>query len=296
MLHEHHQLVHLQLLVLLEDVDGLLIVGHLLGHHLRSLGAHFDAAEEFLHFGLNVVYVNVAHDDDGLVVRAIPLLVVLHQLLALEVVDDAHQTDGHALAILRARVHLGQCTGNHALRGAFAQAVLVVHHVALLHNLLLLQRQAVAPVLQNQHARVEGRLASRGNIADAVNRLVNAGVGIEVAAKLHAQRTGELNQVVALEVLRTIEGHVLQEVSQAALALLLLDGAHALGNVEISHMLRPFVVADVIGQTIVELANAHSLVNGDGRHLLLSRHRRRGKSQQRQSSKEKLSHVHSFVY
>ena len=282
MLHEHDHLVDTHLLVLLEDVDGFLVVGHLLGHHLRGFGANLDAAEEFLHLLLEVVHVNVAHHDDGLIVGTIPLLIVFLQRLGLEVVDDAHQADGHAHAVLRAGIELGQRAGNHALRGAFAQSVLVVHHVALLHYLVLLQQQAVAPVLQDEHARVEGRLARGGHVANAVDRLVNRGVGVQVAAELYAQRAGELNEVVAFEVLRAVEGHVLKEVSQSALALLLLDGAHALGNVEIGHVLRPLVVADVVSQTVVELADAHGLVHGNGRHLCLCRHSScSGKEQQR---------------
>ena len=46
--------------------------------------------------------------------------------------------------------------------------------------------------------------------------------------------------------LRTVECHVLQEVSQTTLAVVLVDGAHALGNVEVGHMLGVFIVADVI--------------------------------------------------
>ena len=110
--------------------------------------------------------------------------------------------------------------------------------------------------------------------------LVDAGVGIEVATELHAERAAELDKVVALEMLRAVEGHVLEEVSQAALALLLLDGAHTLCNVEVGHMLRPLVVADVVGEAVVKLADAHILVNGDGRHGFLCHHRSDGRQQE----------------
>ena len=114
-LHHHDNLAHLHLLILLEDIDGILRVGHWLGNHLWSIGVNLDATEEFLDLGLHVVHVHVAHYDDGLVVGTIPLVIVSTQCLGLETVDNAHQTDRHALAIFRTGVHLRQCTGNHAL-------------------------------------------------------------------------------------------------------------------------------------------------------------------------------------
>ena len=72
--------------------------------------------------------------------------------------------------------------------------------------------------------------------------------------------------------LRAVEGHVLEEVSQSALVFILLNGAHALGNVEVGHVLRPVVLTDVVGQTIVQLTNPYVFVDGDRRHLHLLCH------------------------
>ena len=72
--------------------------------------------------------------------------------------------------------------------------------------------------------------------------------------------------------LRAVEGHVLEEVSQTTLVLVLLNGAYTLCNVEVGYMLRPLVVADVVGQTVGQLADAHVLVDGDRRHLLRCSH------------------------
>ena len=75
---------------------------------------------------------------------------------------------------------------------------------------------------------------------------------------------------------------MLQEVGQSALVLLLVDGAHALGDVEVGHVLGVIVVADVVGKPVVELAHPYLLVLGDGRHLLgdgLSREQEHGQGQ-----------------
>ena len=67
---------------------------------------------------------------------------------------------------------------------------------------------------------------------------------------------------------------MLQEVSQTALAVLLLDSSHTLSDVEVSHMLGILVVTDVIGQSVVQFTDLNGGVYGDGRHLhLLSYHR-----------------------
>ena len=92
MLHEDQQHVGLHLLVLLEDIDRLLIVGHRLRDDLGCIGRHHDTAEEFLHLGLEVVDIDVTNHDDGLVVWTIPLTVVGTQGLGLEAVNNAHQT------------------------------------------------------------------------------------------------------------------------------------------------------------------------------------------------------------
>ena len=61
---------------------------------------------------------------------------------------------------------------------------------------------------------------------------------------------------------------MLQEVSQATLRLILIDGTHTLCNVEVGHMFRILIVADVISQSIVQFTYAHGWVNGNRRHLL----------------------------
>ena len=148
---EHHfDHVVALLLVLVDDDDGLGIVGHRLQLHLGGISAGGGyLAKHVLDLLLHLVDVHVAHNDDALVVGAVPLLVVLLQERALEVVDDFHQADGHAVAVLRAGIELGQVTLQHAHLGAGAQAPLLVDDATLLLDFLLLQQQAVGPVPQN---------------------------------------------------------------------------------------------------------------------------------------------------
>ena len=102
MLHRHHHYRVLLLLVLLSHINGLFVVGHGLVYNLRSIGRHYNVAKQFLDQRLGIVHVDVAHDDDGLVVRAIPFLIIGYQLLGLEIVNDLHLTDWHTVTVLRA--------------------------------------------------------------------------------------------------------------------------------------------------------------------------------------------------
>ncbi len=99
---------------------------------------------------------------------------------------------------------------------------------------------------------------------------------------------------LAVEVLTAVEGHVLQEVCKTALALLLLDGAHALRDVEVHTMLRIVVVADVVGQATIQFADAHSRVHRDGRHLLSRHYVKAARHQEQQRSKQFFSPHHKI--
>ena len=113
-----HQLddVLLLFLVFLNGEDSLWCVGHGLFHHRSGIGWHLDVAENLLDFLLGAVYVNVAHHHNGLVVRTVPLLVVVAQSLGLEVVDNLHQSDRHAVTVFAVGIELGQTTFKHTLR------------------------------------------------------------------------------------------------------------------------------------------------------------------------------------
>ena len=267
LVHELHYAV-LLLLVFVDHDDGLVVVGHgLLGHLGSVFGRCGNRAEELLDLVDGVGHVDVAHHDDGLVVGTIPLVVVVAQLLVLEAVDHAHQAYGHALAILGAGIERLEVALKHALARGEAHAPLLVYHAALLVDFLVLEQQAIAPVLEDEQARVEGTLAAAGHVADVVHRLVDAGVGVQVTAKFHTQRAGVVDHAVALEVLGAVEAHVLQEVGQAALALLFLQRAHTLSNVEVYMVLRVVVVAHVVGESVGKLACVHGCVLRHG-HVL----------------------------
>ena len=255
------------LLVLVNEVDGLVVVGHGVEFVGGSVLGHLDSREEGLDFALHLVHVDVAHHDDALQVGAIPLFVVVAQFLGLEVVHHAHQADGVAFAVARAGVECGQVAEEHAARGRGAHAPFLVYHAALLVNFLGQQQQAVAPVAQNEQARVDVRFR-HGHIVDVVDRFVGRSVGVQVGAKLHADAFAVLHHAVAGEVLCAVEAHVFQKVGQTALVLLLLHRAHLLCYVEEGLVLGQLVVAHIVGKAVGQLTVAHGSVHGQLRQLL----------------------------
>ena len=102
---------------------------------------------------------------------------------------------------------------------------------------------------------------------NVVHGLVGGGVGIQVAAILHTDGAQVLLKAIVLEMLRAIEGHVLEQVSETPLVVVLLHRTHSLGDIETGHMLRIVVVADVISQAIVQLSLSHLGVDGNGLSL-----------------------------
>ena len=218
-----------------------------------------------------MVNVYITHDDDSLIIRTIPFTIVGTQGFWLASVDDTHQSDRHAIAILIALVKLRQIALQHELLTHHAHAILVVYHVALVVDSLLGQRDAVAPILEDEHAGIHCRGAGGRHIGEVINGFVDAGIGIQVSAILHTDALQVILQGIALEVVGTVEGEVLQKVSQTALVIILIDRTHFLSDVETCHMLRESIMTNVVGQSIVEMAYLHILVHWDRRHLLCRR-------------------------
>ena len=243
-----------------------------------------------------MVHVHITDNDDGLVVRTIPFVVIIAQHLRITAIYDAHQSDGQTLAILRAGIQAGEEFLLDALHGTFTQLPFLMDDAALLLNLLAFQREAVRPVFQHEYAGVESGHALRGHVADAIHGLVDGSVGIQVATEVNTNATGEVEQCRVGEMLRTVEGHVLQEVSQSALVLVLLNGTHALCDVEVGHVLGPVVLADIVGQTVVQLTDSHVFVNWNRRHLHLLCHHHGHAAHEQSGHHQNSFHFHYLSF
>ena len=104
---------NLLLFVLVYDDDRLFVVWNLLCYNLLCVRIERNVAEHFLDFLFCTVNVNVAYNDDSLIVWAIPLVVVVAENLWSKVVYDFHFTDRHTLAILRTRIEVFEVALKH---------------------------------------------------------------------------------------------------------------------------------------------------------------------------------------
>ena len=260
------------LFVLADGVDGAFVVADTLVYAGSGVGGHLDGAEDFLDLRLDVGGVDVTDDDDGLVVGAVPRLIVVAENLGVEVVDNGHQTDGQACAVLAVGINDGQQLLHQLLLAGVGATPFLVDDTALLVDFVGGEEQAVGPVVEDEQARVNYARALHGDVGDVVDGLVDRGVGIEVLAKLYTDGLEPVDERVAGEVLGAVEAHVLEEVGQTALVFVLEDRAYLLGDEEVGLTFGVLVVTDVVGQSVGELAHDYGAVDRGVRRLNQLRH------------------------
>ncbi len=259
--------------------DRLLVVGNNDYLFLCRIGRRSgDVGHQRLQFGLDAVHIHVADHDEGDQLRAVPLGVVVAQGLVGERLQKIEITDQVALFVAGAFAQRLDELHHRAPLGAVAGAELLHDNAALRVDLIRLEGDEVRPVVQDQQGRVDHALAGGavhldGHVGQTVGGLVPAGGGIEVVAELDADLLGVFDHLLAGQVLRAVEGHVLQEVGQTLLVVLLLNGADIIQNPEVGHVLRLLVVADVVGHAILQPTDPYILVGCDGLHhrILLGR-------------------------
>ena len=244
--------------------DRLLVVGNLDGLLLRCAGGGSrNVGHQRLDLGLNGVYVDVTDHDYGLVVRTVPLFVEILQLLVPEVLQPVEVADQVAALVFRAFAQRLQQLHRRTPRRAVARAQLLHDHAALRVDFRRLQRDEVRPVVQDQQRRVDDSFARGRHVLHVVARVIPARAGIEVGAEFHAHGLQILRELFAREVLGSVEGHVFQEVGEALLRIVLLDGSHIVEDVEISLAFRLFVVADVVGHSVFQFPGADLRIGRD---------------------------------
>ena len=145
---------------------------------------------------------------------------------------------------------------------AVARTQLLLDNATLRVDLLGVERNEVRPVVQNHQRRIHNALACYGHIGHIVLRVVPRSTCIEVGTELNADLLQILDQRLAGVVLRTVEGHVLKEVSQTLLVVILLDGTHIVQDVELGHTLGFLVVTDVVGKSVLQHTLAHGGIGG----------------------------------
>ena len=268
MLHADHSHIVVLLLVLVNYIDSCIIVRNQLRDHLCCISRNLDAAEELLDLCLYVINIYITYYDDSLVVRTIPFAIVSTESFWIATINDTHQTDWHTITILAARIKCRKRTLHDTLLTYHTHTVLIVYNVTLIVDSLLGKRDTIAPILEDEHTRIYGCSTSSWYVGKIINGLVDTCVSIQILTILHTNALKIVLKAIALEMLRTIESQVLQEVSQTTLVVVLINRTNLLCNVETCYMLREIVVTNVVGKAVVKVTDSHILVNRNLRHLL----------------------------
>ena len=251
--------------------EGLHVVGDLVAQAGQFLLAEeLVAAEHVFHLLLHgfvaflagiLEAVKVADDDDGLQVGTVPVVEEVDDALALEVHDDLFLADGQAVGIARTFEHDGPGLLAETVAVADATAPLLVDDAALALNLLLVEEDVAGPAVEDLDTHLH-HLGVVGGHVDIVDGLVERSVGVDVAAELHTVLLQFLDHGVVGVAFDAVEGHVLTEVGQTLLVVALHDGTGVTDQTELNHVLRFLVVADVVGEAVVQLTIADLLVQG----------------------------------
>ena len=105
--------------------------------------------------------------------------------------------------------------------------------------------------MHHQQSAVNDTLTISRHVAQTINRLINRGVRIDISTEGYTYCLEILNDTFTREMLRTIEGHVLQEVRQTVLMVLFEDSTYTLRNMELATLFGLLIMTDVIGQSVL---------------------------------------------
>jgi hypothetical protein len=118
----------------------------------------------------------------------------------------------------------------------------------------------VRPVLEDVEGAGDERGAVGGDL-QLVDGLVEAGVGVEVGAESHADALEVIDDLLLLEVLRAVERHVLDEVGEPLLVVVLEHRAGVHRQAQLGPLLGAPVGADVVAEPVRQSADPHGRIH-----------------------------------
>ena len=115
-------------------------------------------------------------------------------------------------------------------------------------------------VMKHEKARVEDAFPYDRYVVEHVLSLLEACRCVDVSSELGSDALKPLEKALSREVFRSVEAHMLEEVSEAVLVIVLLECSDVSCKVELSPLCRLVVVADVISHTVFELACSYGRI------------------------------------
>jgi hypothetical protein len=239
------------------------MAGKVVGGTRRAGRRRRDFAELVLDPALGLDGIDVADHRDRHPVRPVPFTRERAQPRRIRALDDVGIPDGEPLRVARAVHEDGELQALQARVRALAQPPLLQHDPALLVDLVLAQRPAAREVGEDGQALLHETAAIGGHL-EHVHGLVEARVRVRVGTEARADGFQEPHELARCEVLAAVEGHVLEQVGEAALVVLLEDGSGVDGQSEGRAVLGAPVAADVVGHAVGQAAAPHGGIEGEG--------------------------------
>ena len=175
--------------------------------------------------GFHLVRIEIADRDHRHEVGPVPAFVEAAQVVGGCGLDDLRQADRQPHRVLGVAEQHRELLVADALVGTLAQPPLLKHHAAFALHLVRVQGNRVRPFAEDVEALRD--YVGVGGELQEVHGLIEAGIGVEVRPECGAYRLQVIDDLVARERGGAVEGHMLQEVRQAALGLLLQHGSCA---------------------------------------------------------------------
>ena len=159
-------------------LDGIIGAGSRI-HRSRDIGKHgFDGL-------LDGIHINIAHDDDGLQVGTIPLVVISPQFIRFEIVNHLNRANRHPVGIAAGGHHLRQLLLHDTEAGIATGTPFFADDTTFLLDHRVGKGQEVRPIMQNQEAAIDHGLTGDRGVDNRIDRFVEAGISVQVLAHTH---------------------------------------------------------------------------------------------------------------
>ena len=254
-----HLVKHLHLLDLHLGIGGdaeqrFGVLGDVVGD-ARALGIGVRQAAEAVDDALlDIVLVEIAGRDDGHQVGPVPVAVITPHRVVGEALQALFGTDRQPDRVLRPPEQNRELDLVDAGSGAEPQAPLLDDDPTLLVDLLALERHRTGPVLEDLEGSIDDDLLV-GRDRQHVDGLVEARVGVDMGPEAHPERLQRVDQRLLLVALGAVERHVLDEVRDAELVVILEQGAHLYDKAQVGAARGIGVLTDEIAHPVGKLAD-----------------------------------------
>ena len=248
-----------------DRVERARVIGHVVRRARPRIGRILDGREVLPHERLDRRLVEVADRNHGHQVRAVPVVVELLQQCGIELRDVVGVADRQPIRVARAGEQHRKLLVAHPRRGAAAAPPFFGDDLPLLVDDRRIEHHVVRPVLEDQHGLVHD-VRPVGRNLELVDRLVEARERVDARAELHADRLHERDDLLARIVLRAVERHVLDEVREPALAVVLEHGSGVDDESQLRALFRLAIRLEVVAQAIRKPADGDLRI---GRHRLI---------------------------